>query len=99
MITELAEITLRPGTDAAFLAAVTAAVPLFQRARGCSAMRLERRIEDAGSYLLVVTWATLEDHEVHFRQSADFQAWRQLVGGFFAQPPHVTHTRTALAGF
>jgi heme-degrading monooxygenase HmoA len=99
MVTELAELHIQPGTDAAFLAAVAQAVPLFQRARGCTAMRLEKRVEEEDAYLLIIDWATLDDHNVHFRESADFQTWRGLVGSFFARPPTVTHIAPALTGF
>lgn len=99
MVTELAAIQIKPGTDAAFLAAVGQAVPLFQRARGCKAMRLEKCVEDADSYLLIVDWATLDDHNITFRESPDFQTWRELVGGFFAKAPTVTHITPALTGF
>jgi heme-degrading monooxygenase HmoA len=99
MITEMAELLIKAGTDQQFEAAVALAVPLFQRARGCRSMRVERGIEQPDCYLLVVEWETLEDHEVHFRQSADFQEWRKLVGDYFSAPPKVVHTRTALVGF
>lgn len=99
MITEIAEIIVKPGTNPPFEAAVALAAPLFQRARGCRSMRLERGIEQADTYHLVVTWETLEDHEVHFRGSADFQQWRALVGAYFAVAPRVIHTRLALTGF
>jgi heme-degrading monooxygenase HmoA len=99
MITELAEIVVKDGTAQQFEAAVASAAPLFKRARGCRSMRLERGIEHPDTYLLVVEWETLEDHEVHFRQSADFQEWRRLVGDYFAAPPKVVHTRKALTGF
>ena len=99
MITEMAEILIKTGTDQQFEAAVTLAVPLFKRARGCRSMRLERGIEQPDVYLLMVEWETLEDHEVHFRQSADFQEWRRLVGEYFSAPPKVVHTRNALNGF
>jgi heme-degrading monooxygenase HmoA len=99
MITEIAEIAVKAGTDQQFEAAVMTAAPLFQRARGCRSMRLERGIEQPDTYLLIVEWETLENHEVHFRQSADFQEWRRLVGDFFASPPKVIHTRKALTGF
>ena len=99
MITEIAEIVVKPGTNIPFEAAVAEAVPLFQRARGCRSMRLERGIEQADTYRLVVEWETLEDHEVHFRGSADFQQWRTLVSEHFAAAPHVVHTQLALAGF
>jgi heme-degrading monooxygenase HmoA len=99
MITEMAEIMVRDGTSQHFEAAVASAAPLFKRARGCRSMRLERGIEHPSTYLLVVEWETLEDHEVHFRQSADFQEWRRLVGEYFSAPPKVVHTRKALTGF
>jgi heme-degrading monooxygenase HmoA len=99
MVTELAELQIHPGTDEAFLAAVQQAVPLFQRAHGCTAMRVEKRVEDADSYLLIIDWNTLDDHNITFRESADFQEWRRLVGGFFAKPPTVTHIAPALSGF
>lgn len=99
MIYEVAEIQIKPDTHAAFEAAVKQAVPLFQRAKGCEAMRLERIIERPDTYHLVINWTTLENHTVDFRGSEDFQAWRGLVGGFFAQPPKVEHTETVLTGF
>jgi hypothetical protein len=47
----------------------------------------------------MVTWETVDDHTVHFRESQDFQEWRRLVGGFFAGPPQVGHVQVAAAGF
>jgi heme-degrading monooxygenase HmoA len=99
MVTELADIHIQPGTDAAFLAAVQKAVPLFQRARGCTSMRIEKRVEEADNYLLIIDWETLDNHNVDFRESDDFQQWRALVGGFFARPPAVTHIAPGLTGF
>ena len=99
MIFEIAHIQIKPDTHDAFEAAVTQAVPLFQRARGCESMRLERSIENGDAYRLVVGWTTLEDHTVHFRGSEDFQAWRVLVGGYFASAPQVEHMNTVVTGF
>jgi heme-degrading monooxygenase HmoA len=99
MFMEVAEIEVKPGTEAQFEAAVQQAVPLFQRARGCSAMRLERSVEQPSHYTLLVQWATVENHMVDFRESADFDEWRKLVGGYFAAPPQVSHTATVVAGF
>lgn len=99
MIYELAEIQIKPDTNAAFEAAVREAVPLFRRARGCLSMRLDRIVERADTYALVIGWETLENHTVDFRGSEDFTAWRALVGGFFAVPPRVEHLSNAVAGF
>ena len=99
MIFEIAEIQIKPDSDAAFEAAVAEAVPLFRRARGCVSMRLEHCLEQADIYHLVVGWETLDDHIVHFRGSADFQEWRRLVGAHFQVPPKVEHMTTVLTGF
>jgi heme-degrading monooxygenase HmoA len=99
MFMEVAEIEVKPGTETQFESAVQAAVPLFQRAKGCSAMRLERSVEQPSRYTLLVQWATVDHHMVDFRESADFQEWRKLVGDFFAAPPKVGHTAIAVQGF
>jgi heme-degrading monooxygenase HmoA len=99
MILEIAQIDVKPGFEAEFEAGVASAAPLFQRAKGCGGMELQRSIEKPNRYRLFVRWATLEDHTVAFRGSADFQEWRKLVGHCFVQPPEVEHTVQAFAGF
>lgn len=98
MIYEMARLTIRPDTDAAFEDGVRQALPLFRRAQGCRDVRLIRSIEQPSCYTLLVTWDTLEDHTVHFRGSEDFQAWRTLVSEYFAVPPQVEHFQDDLAG-
>ncbi len=99
MFMEVAEIHIKAGNEALFEAAVQQAVHLFQRARGCRKMHLERSVEQPSSYTLRVEWDTIDDHMVHFRESADFQAWRALVGEHFAAPPQVGHTTKVVNGF
>ena len=99
MIRETAELRIRAGEDAAFVAAVGQAVEIFRAAKGCRSMRLERVLETPGLYRLHVLWETLEDHTVAFRGSAGFTAWRALAGPFFAEPPGVDHSEVAVAGF
>lgn len=69
MVTEVAEIEVKPGLEAEFEKGVAEAKPLFLRARGCSGVRLERSIEKPQRYLLLVQWATVENHTVDFRLS------------------------------
>jgi heme-degrading monooxygenase HmoA len=99
MIHEIAHITVKPGLEGEFEKGVGEAAPLFRRARGCRGLQLQRGIEHPAQYRLVVAWETLEDHTVHFRGSADFGAWRALVGHCFAAPPDVVHVQTVLAPF
>lgn len=99
MVTEIAQIDVKPGMEAEFEAGVAKAAPVFKRAKGCKAMRLERSIEMPQRYRLFVAWETLENHTVDFRGSPDFQEWRSLVGHCFAAPPSVEHTQEAVKGF
>ncbi len=54
MIFEIVEIDVKPGEEAAFEAGVAQALPLFQRAKGCHGMELQRSIETPSKYRLVV---------------------------------------------
>jgi quinol monooxygenase YgiN len=99
MITEIAQIDVKPGMEAEFEAGVEKGVPLFKQAKGCRGMLLRRSIEKPSSYRLVVGWETLENHTVDFRGSADFQEWRKLVAHCFAAPPQVEHVQQVLHGF
>ena len=99
MILEIAQIDVKSGLEAEFEAGVAQAAPIFKRAKGCRAMELQRSVEKPSRYRLFVTWATLENHTVDFRESADFQEWRKLVGHTFESPPQVEHTRQAVKGF
>lgn len=55
-------------------------------------MRRRARLWTPKVYRLVVKWETLDNHLVDFRNSDDFQEWRQLVGSCFDGAPTVTHS-------
>ena len=96
MILEIAQIDVKPGTENDFEAGVNSAKPIFKRAKGCKLVTLQRSHEKPSRYRLLAKWDTVENHTVDFRGSEDFQAWRGLVGQYFAAPPEVEHTTTVL---
>jgi heme-degrading monooxygenase HmoA len=96
MITEIAQIDVKPGTEKDFEAAVAKARPLFLRAKGGKGFELHKSIEKPSRYRLMAKWETLENHTVDFRGSEDFTAWRALVGQYFAAPPEVEHTEAVV---
>ena len=85
MITEIAQIDVKPGTEKDFEAAVAKARPLFLRAKGGKGFELHKSIEKPQRYRLMAQWETLENHTVDFRGSEDFTAWRGLVGPVFCR--------------
>ena len=99
MILEIAQIDVKPGTESEFEAGVKKATPIFKRAKGCKSLTLQRSIEKPGRFRLFIQWETVENHTVDFRDSADFQEWRKLVGHCFATPPEVEHVREVVKGF
>lgn len=98
MVTEIAYIEIDPAQADAFEAAVATCVPLFLAARGCRSVALAHVVEDPARYRLLVEWDTVDDHMVHFRQSAAFQTWRETAGRFFAHSPTVEHLAFADLG-
>lgn len=92
MIVEVAEISVKTGSEAQFEAGVSRAAPLFLRAKGCHGVALHRVVETPHLYRLLVKWETVDDHMVGFRNSEDFQEWRRLVSPYFDGAPKVTHS-------
>jgi quinol monooxygenase YgiN len=96
MITEIAQIDVKPGTEKDFEAAVAKARAAFGRAKGFHGFELHRSIEKPQRYRLLARWETVDAHMVDFRNSPNFAEWRALVGPFFASPPEVEHTETVV---
>jgi quinol monooxygenase YgiN len=95
MVTEFAEIDVKPGTEQDFIAGVEASKPIFLRS-GAHGVWLNHSIEKPGHFVLNILWDSVEAHNV-FRASPDFQLWRGNVGHFFAAPPSVWHGETVVA--
>ncbi len=96
MITEFAEISVKPGTGQQFIAGVEASKLLFARAVGCHGLELHHSLEQPEHFVLLVKWDSVADHMEKFRNSADFQTWRANVGPFFEGAPKVWHSATVV---
>ena len=59
MILEIAQIEVKAGMEPAFEEGVTKAAPIFQRAKGCKGMELQRSLEQPARYRLFVRWQAL----------------------------------------
>ncbi|WP_341924427.1 antibiotic biosynthesis monooxygenase [Nocardioides psychrotolerans] len=90
-VLEHALLHVRAGQAEAFEAAMAEALPLIRRQTGCLGVSVTRCVEAPETYLLLVTWASIEDHETGFRGSADYEQWRALLHHFYDPFPTVTH--------
>ena len=91
MILEVAPLQVRPGRSKEFEAAFAQAQSLISSMPGYLSHELQRCIERENEYILLVRWQTLEDHEVGFRQSSQYQEWRRLLHHFYEPFPAVSH--------
>ena len=91
MILESAMLTVKPGQNAAFEAAMKQARPLIAASLGFQGIEVRPCIERPGSYLLLVRWARLEDHTEGFRTSDRYETWRALLHHFYDPFPTVEH--------
>ena len=92
MILEVADIRIQPGQQAAFDEAIQRGLTtVIARARGFKGWKVNRGVESAERYVLMIFWDTLEAHTIGFRQGPLFAQWRAIVGPFFAAPPQVEH--------
>lgn len=90
-ILEVAPLQLRPGSACAFEAAFTEAQALIAAMPGYRGHELQRCLERADHYLLLVRWDTVAHHEQGFRQSPQYQQWRALLHHFYDPFPTVLH--------
>ncbi len=54
---------------------------------------LKKCMEQEDKYILLVNWETIEDHEVGFRKSEEYQEWKRLLHHFYEPFPIVEHYR------
>ncbi len=91
MILEAAVLDVKPGEETEFEAALEQAKAIISASPGFESLRVLRCLETSHRYLLLVEWATLEDHTVGFRQSEPFEEWRRLLHHFYEPMPTVEH--------
>ncbi|MEH7333862.1 antibiotic biosynthesis monooxygenase [Neobacillus drentensis] len=91
MILEAAMLQVKQGMEQEFEEVFRMASTIISSMNGYQSHELHRCIEADGKYLLLVKWETLEDHTVGFRQSEEYQEWKQLLHHFYDPFPTVEH--------
>ena len=91
MILEVALLNVREGMSSAFEAAFCEAGKIISAVPGYVGHDLQRCLEVADRYVLLVRWTTLEAHTVSFRGSPQYQEWKRLLHHFYDPFPTVEH--------
>jgi heme-degrading monooxygenase HmoA len=91
MIIELAQLTIRPGSEPQFEKVFPAAIKVLGGSKGYLSHELRRSVETPNRYALIIKWQTLEDHTVGFRGSPAFTDMARSHRTIYRSPPVVEH--------
>lgn len=91
MILEVAILNIKKGLSAEFENNFKKAESIISLMKGYKSHELKKCIEQDDKYILLVKWETIEDHEIGFRKSEEYQQWKALLHHFYEPFPIVEH--------
>ncbi|WP_055435101.1 MULTISPECIES: antibiotic biosynthesis monooxygenase family protein [Lacinutrix] len=91
MILEVAILNIKKGLSQEFEKTFLVAQEIISSMKGYISHQLKKCIEEDDKYILLVHWETIEDHEIGFRQSEEYQQWKALLHRFYEPFPTVEH--------
>ena len=91
MILEVAILNIKKGQSEAFEKAFSRAKNIISSMNGYINHQLKKCVEEKDKYILLVNWETIEDHEIGFRKSENYQQWKALLHNFYQPFPTVQH--------
>ncbi|AXT51722.1 antibiotic biosynthesis monooxygenase [Aquimarina sp. BL5] len=94
MILEQAILYIKQGESKTFEKTFGEARKIISSMKGFIKLDLLKCVEEIDKYLLLVSWETIEDHEIGFRQSSEYQEWKRLLHHFYDPFPIVEHYKS-----
>ncbi|MDN3621110.1 antibiotic biosynthesis monooxygenase [Polaribacter undariae] len=91
MILEVAVLNIKVGLSKDFEFNFKKAEKIISSMKGYSSHQLKKCVEQDDKYILLVSWQTIEDHEVGFRKSDEYEQWKELLHHFYEPFPIVEH--------
>jgi len=91
MVLEVAILNVKEGLTEEFEQSFTKTSLIILSMKGYISHQLKKCIERENQYILLVQWETLEDHEIGFRKSLEYQDWKGLLHHFYEPFPEVLH--------
>jgi len=91
MVLEVAILDVLPDRTAEFEQAFGEAQRIISSMPGYLRHELQRCVETDARYLLLVWWQDLASHTEGFRNSPEYERWKQLLHHFYEPFPTVEH--------
>ena len=83
MVLEVAILKIKEGLSVDFERNFELAKRIISSMKGYVSHELKKSIEETDKYILFVNWETIEDHEIGFRKSKEYQQWKELLHHFY----------------
>ena len=91
LILEAAILQVKPDRNDTFVSTFKQASRIISSMKGYIRHELQHCLERENQYILLVWWETLDDHVIGFRQSPQYQEWKQLLHDYYEPFPIVEH--------
>ena len=91
MVLEVAILQIKEGKSVAFEDSFQKASQLIACQRGYISHEIKKCVEVDHKYILLVQWETIEDHEIGFRKSPEYQDWKKMLHHYYEPFPTVAH--------
>lgn len=91
MILEAAMLQVKKDMEQEYEEAFRKASKTISSMEGYISHELQRCMGAEGKYLLLVKWESLESHTIGFRQSNEYQEWKNQLHHFYDPFPTVEH--------
>jgi heme-degrading monooxygenase HmoA len=91
MILEVAILNIKKNLSKDFELAFEKAKTIIASMKGYNSHELKKCVEVEDKYILLVNWQTIEDHEIGFKTSNEYQLWKSLLHHFYEPFPIVEH--------
>lgn len=94
MVLEVAVLNVKKGLTTDFIKSFQVAENIIMSMQGYVSHELKQCIEDSDKFILLVNWKTLADHVDGFRNSEQYQEWKELLHHYYDPFPIVEHYKS-----
>lgn len=91
MVLEIATFDIKKSQTEEFKASCEKAKLVVSQSKGFKGLEFNQCMETPNKFVLMISWETLEDHIVGFRESELFKEWRAILSPYFNSPPIAEH--------
>ena len=90
MVIESAQLPVTPGREEEFERAMVRGREILENAPGSGKVMVTRGVESPSSYVLLIEWDSVEQHQ-KAAEDESFLEFRELLRGFYEGKPIVQH--------